>query len=132
MGREIRRVPLDWQHPTDEYGDYIPLEGITYEQAMKDWRKRKRECEADPSCVELYNFPGDTGEILWDEKPTDPSSYFPEWPEGTKLGWCYYENTTEGTPLSPVFKTKNELEIWMLVRDIKRNKSWFNPLKDLL
>ena len=25
MGREVRKVPGDWQHPKDEKGHYIPL-----------------------------------------------------------------------------------------------------------
>ena len=27
MGREIRRVPANWQHPKDGHGDYIPMYG---------------------------------------------------------------------------------------------------------
>ena len=64
MGREIRRLPLDWQHPTDENGDYIP-------------------------------------------------QYLPVWTDDTELGYCLYENVSEGTPCSPIFPTRDELINWI-------------------
>lgn len=34
MGREVRRVPAEWQHPKDERGRYIPLfDGKDYERS---------------------------------------------------------------------------------------------------
>jgi hypothetical protein len=81
--REVRRVPLDWEHPKDGAGNYIPLfardyytpEEISYLLAQG----RIRE-EIQISLI------ADFGKVP-DEK----------------MGICVYETTTEGTPLSPVF-----------------------------
>ena len=46
------------------------------------------------------------------ERP-DPADYMPEFPEGEATGWCMYETTSEGTPISPVFETPEELARWL-------------------
>lgn len=34
MGREVRRVPANWEHPKDERGNFIPLfSSFTYNEA---------------------------------------------------------------------------------------------------
>jgi hypothetical protein len=43
----------------------------------------------------------------------DPANHMPEFPEGTATGWCMYETTSEGTPISPVFATPEELARWL-------------------
>jgi hypothetical protein len=50
--------------------------------------------------------PGD-----WDSPP-DVDDYMPGMPEGTPYGFQLYETTTEGTPVSPVFLTLEELAAW--------------------
>lgn len=67
MGREVRRVPADWEHPRDERGKFIP----TYS---------------------------------WD---------MPQWPENEATHYMMYEDTSEGTPISPAFATKEELARWL-------------------
>ena len=47
------------------------------------------------------------------QEPVDLADYMPEIPEGTPYGWQLYETVSEGTPLSPVFATKDELAAWM-------------------
>jgi hypothetical protein len=49
-----------------------------------------------------------------DSRPTDDGYYRPDWPEDTPLGYCYYETVSEGTPLSPVFATPEELAAWLV------------------
>ena len=53
--------------------------------------------------LEVYPYSEYAGE------PT-PETYFPDWdvPED-ELGWCLYETVSEGTPVTPVFKTAEEL-----------------------
>jgi hypothetical protein len=48
------------------------------------------------------------------EPPTDDGSYRPDWPDDAELGYCYYETVSEGTPLSPVFATTDELAGWLV------------------
>lgn len=43
----------------------------------------------------------------------DPADYMPEFEEGTATGWCMYETTSEGTPISPVFEDPDELARWL-------------------
>ena len=68
MGREIRRVPKDFEHPRDEEGELIPgahLEPLWYAS------------EDDKSCFQIY------------------------------------ENVSEGSPVSPVFNSQEEMCAWL-------------------
>lgn len=85
--REIRRVPLGFEHPKNEYGHYIGLIGPGQGQ---------------------YE-PEEIQEMLEDgtiQSPEDMKSwYMPDFsdvPED-EMGICAYETCTEGTPISPVF-----------------------------
>lgn len=39
MGRELRKVPANWEHPKDENGHYIPLYGRPFTKELADWEK---------------------------------------------------------------------------------------------
>jgi hypothetical protein len=40
MGREVRRVPADWQHPKDERtGHFIPLFDGSFRQVLDEWNE---------------------------------------------------------------------------------------------
>ena len=41
MGREVRKVPKDWQHPKNESGHYVPL----FEIYGEDGSDGVKECE---------------------------------------------------------------------------------------
>lgn len=150
MGREIRRVPFDWEHPRDEQGEFIPQLAESYrdalaawEQALADWlaggaeyqdaRAYAEKVVADPA---LWNVPYDrtapeqraafwrpflappTAEtfVAYRGGPLDPSYYRTrEWSPDEPLGYQLYENTTEGTPLSPVCRTRDEMIEWLSV-----------------
>lgn len=91
MGREIRRAPLDWLHPRDFNGNYIPMFDDDYDSALAEF-------EEDPAA--------------FDDQPPDPLLYRPDW-YGQPLGYQVYENVSEGTPVSPVFATEAELVDWL-------------------
>lgn len=93
MGREIRRVPPNWEHPKDENGHHRPLFDRTYDQALADWQEHD---DADP-----------------DYKP-NPAHYRPAFAEGEATHYQVYEDVTEGTPVSPVFATLSEVEQWLI------------------
>lgn len=105
MGREIRRVPLGYEHPIgwvvnpwgSDYEGYLPLLDQTLEEALAVFEACENgdcEPESDPR-----NF---------------PEIYRAPWPDDAVFGYCYYECTTEGTPISSVFATKDELIRWMI------------------
>lgn len=100
MSREVRPVPLDWEHP---------LAGGTYS-------------DGSPRYVGLHSREDLRFRLEWNaehpddedaKEPIDLSEYMPEIPEGTPFGWQLYETVSEGSPLSPVFATKDELAAWM-------------------
>ena len=106
MGREIKRVPLDFDWPIgriwlpymvslcDEQVDYI-LRG-----AEKD------RCEVCRHAARLADV-------------TITSCGCPDWnihpPTGD--GWQLWETVTEGSPISPVFATPEELADWLVSAD---------------
>ena len=114
MGREIRRVPIHWQHPRKPDGDYQPLYDEDYETAARLWLME---------CVRweyhwLEHGCGPEGcdtRYYWDWEGSSPEDtyYRPAWQPGTKMGFQMYETVTEGTPLSPVFPSKQLLADWL-------------------
>ena len=96
MGRVIRRVPPDWEHPEDENGHCIP----TFDEYVGDVDVAAWEAEYERS---------------FDE---DAKSVYRErsWTEEEATAYQVYENVTEGTPISPVFETKGEMREWLLSR----------------
>jgi hypothetical protein len=88
MGREVRRVHKDWEHPTNGNGYYIPL----YDGSSID---RHREIERE------------YGDEL------DEFKYMPKWDEDEMTHIQMYEDTTEGTPISPVFDNAEDLARWL-------------------
>lgn len=97
MSREIRRVPMDWQHPRyfnpyRECVDFLPLYGTRFEDAMQDFRDHPD---------------------WFDGHPPRLVDYMPDFAGRDDLGWCMYETCTEGTPISPVFATPEGVARWL-------------------
>jgi hypothetical protein len=132
MSREIRRVSSDWEHPrypsNDRFeGGYIPLHnGEGYKRDLKDWEKNKTYYDmglrpsygagADEEKEELVALTAedisDGFEKFYGEKPLQ-ERYMPLWTEEQKTLIMMYESTSEGTPISPAFKTSEELARWL-------------------
>src|SRR5579871_5510657 len=87
--REVRAVPLSWQHPVDATGEPIPLQS-------RDSRYTEREM-ADLIAE------GRTREEIEAEFMPDFSGVPAE-----QMGVAVYETTSEGTPLTPVFPNTRE------------------------
>lgn len=97
MGREVRMVPVDWEHPQDERGNYEPLyDG--YEKAVERFAK-------DIESMGLM-------EAL-EENDGGPRYSDYMHPEGERTHYMMYEDTSEGTPISPAFATPEELAQWL-------------------
>lgn len=120
MGREVRRVPADWQHPIDpETSHYLPLlDGKDYQHRVKDWdegaAKWAEGLRADYEggwqpigYVEATTYEG------WSGSRPKAEDYMPQWPDAERTHLMMYEDTSEGTPISPVFATPEELARWL-------------------
>jgi len=130
MGREVRMVPADWQHPKypadhhEDYkrGRYVPLhEGGGYAERAAEWDEEWAQWQA--GLVRSYG-----GEEKWRAKTPDemgvryteyagerpsPDDYMPNWPAEQRTHFMMYEDTSEGTPKSPAFETPEELARWL-------------------
>lgn len=121
MSRAARRVPPDWKHPTDAHGEYIPLrDGADYERRARQWDEEAAKwqeglCRSyDVNEWEAIDpeFGGKTYAEYAGDRP-DPKEYTPQWPTSLCTHWQMYEETTEGTPISPVCGSPEELAQWM-------------------
>lgn len=109
MGREVRRVPADWQHPKEQKPDwstgrmtdrYKPLHDGSYAQAAKDFLE-KANAEGLEAATDYYGA------------APMPDEYMPDWPAEQRTHYMMYEDTSEGTPISPAFATPEELARWL-------------------
>lgn len=124
MSREVRRVPKDWKHPKRQNPyrpgewDYVPLYE-DYKGCLQQWTINKEHWEKglqsdhnggwEPiaKCWKKTDF-----REYWGLKPKK-KDYMPEWKEEEKTHIQMYETCSEGTPISPVMKTPEELARWL-------------------
>ena len=99
MGREVRKVPSDWKHPKGYGEKYDPLyEGFA---------------------AALAGFKSDVESMGWKEAlgyhggGPNPDSYMPDWTIEERTHYQMYEDTSEGTPISPVMETPESLAQWL-------------------
>lgn len=111
MGREIRNVPKNWEHPKDENGDYIPLMDGYYGDAIAEWIANHNlwlEGKHPNQDVD-YKFYGEY------ENAPNPECYrLVKWENGEDNCFQIYETVSEGTPRSPVFETLADMESWLI------------------
>ncbi|WP_333571290.1 hypothetical protein [Sphingomonas sp.] len=127
MGREVRRVPADWQHPKtyNEYRremTYVPLfEGSDYEQRAAEWDEEWAKwqdgiCRAYGDGPEWEPIEEKHRHMRYTDyagsRPS-PDDYMPNWPKEQRTHLMMYEDTSEGTPISPAFETPEELARWL-------------------
>lgn len=112
MGREIRRVPANWEHPrTDKYydGRYQPMHDETFDSAAEDWKERFAEWERGerPEYFDAEKY-GHYEFWEWDTSPPDREYYRP-YKDEDATWYQVYETVSEGTPVTPPFSTQDEL-----------------------
>lgn len=106
MGREIKRVPLDFDWPISwvwpGYMTNVCSEEVSYCLPKEQKEDSEKVCEYCRKAAKLANR-----EIK--------SHGCPEWQVGPPQGdgWQMWETTTEGSPISPVFATPEELAQWL-------------------
>jgi hypothetical protein len=113
MEHAKRLAELQGKPPPGPPIRYKPLLEGSYEDALAEWHEEKekwarRECEyTDESAYDEYTY-----EEYYGEAP-EPDQYMPSWSEEEKTHLMMYENTSEGTPISPAFETPEELARWL-------------------
>lgn len=120
MGREVRMVPANWQHPKiskPNWGtgmmeeSYQPMYDMSFADAMNEWYaawqawERGERPEGSEICANYWD---------WDGGPPDPAYYMPQWLREQRTHYMMYEDTSEGTPISPAFATPEELARWLV------------------
>ena len=118
MGREIRRVPPNWQHPKKERLNhrrgvmeevYQPIFDRPFAPAMREWfaeweawerGERPGYCEGEHRDLPYWE---------WNGGPPDPLYYRPDWKSEEMTWFQVYETVSEGTPVTPPFATQQEL-----------------------
>lgn len=121
MGREVRMVPANWEHPKDEHGDYEPLLGGDYESAAAEWDAEHTQWQLGlarnygegPSHVPIEEAYRSGTYTAYSGRRPSPDDYMPHWPGAERTHFMMYEDTTEGTPISPAFATPEELARWL-------------------
>jgi len=93
MGREVRQVPADWQHPQEWYKGELSFKPLLCRSILNYWS----EADEEP-------------------KPED-DAMMPAWTTEEATHYQMYENTSEGTPISPVLATPEELARWLTDND---------------
>lgn len=116
MGREVRMVPADWQHPKDANGRLKPLLDGPFAASLADWQLGKAKWE-EGLCSDYSGGwkPHDKTYSYeeWDGGPPEEADYMPAFAGGTATHFMMYETTSEGTPISPAFATPEELAQWL-------------------
>ena len=110
MGRELRRVPMDFEYPFNKvwYGFFI--DGITTCISAG----KSNYCEQCRKMAEIKGIPitsygcPDYDAYLEEPKKKLKELLAPPTGEGYQL----WETTSEGSPVSPVFQTMDELCEW--------------------
>jgi hypothetical protein len=125
MGREIRRVPANWEHPRIEcthspwgggYSDakanggkcYQPMYDNDFQSEMDEWIKEYILWKegGHPECKDIFDFCDDYN------NPPRPEYYHPKF--DNPVWYQVYETVSEGTPVTPPFETKQELVDYLI------------------
>ncbi len=115
MGREIRRVPPDWEHPKNVGVVFRPGVGYSMEVIFRPLFDEPFEDAVTRSRIENDN-------------PRDPDHYRPAWTDAEATAYQLYETTSEGTPMSPVRATREEMIEWLTTATDALGGEDFTPM----
>lgn len=134
MGREIRMVPVNWDHPKQENqydGRLQPMYDKQYKEAVDNWKaeftkweagERPSYCDEDNKNLEYWE---------WENGLPDRAYYRP-WSDSEAVWVQVWETVSEGTPVTPPFATKEELIDYLSTKgdfwDQKRGDGAWNRL----
>jgi len=112
MGREIRRVPKNWQHPRGDDHRFLPMYDQDYESESHEWISNLILWSKGqhPDQKEFK----DTPKVYWEWcGPPQKDGYRPKF-DGPATCYQIYETVSEGTPASPVFESTEAMIAWMI------------------
>lgn len=111
MGREIRRVPPNWDHPkvVDSYGRTVSqtMYDRQYSEAEAEWLAELDAFRAGTSASNEYYT--SVGEWIEGEGPCPHPDRYRPWTDAEATWFQVWETVSEGTPVSPPFATQEEL-----------------------
>lgn len=120
MSRKIRRVPANWEHPKAERGDgFQPLYDEDFHDASWKWWEaavRWHNASHGTRCLEEHEMAAIDDHPWywqWDGPPPD-QDYYRQPSTAERTHYQMYETVSEGTPVSPVFASLQELEDWLV------------------
>lgn len=109
MGREIRKVPPNWDHPKDRYGNPQAMRDETFEDAAKEWKDGFAKWEAGER-PKYFDPNGSLYPEYWEWKGNPPKrEYHRPWKSEEATWIQVWETISEGTPITPPFSTPEEL-----------------------
>lgn len=126
MGREIRRVPKDWQHPKNRDGHFVPLYDDDYDSACREWWTKALAWHSDENADEAK----EENPWYWDWDSPPPNKEWYRAPfDAEPVAYQIYETVSEGTPVSPVFASVEAMIEWMS-SPIDRRSEWNKNMAD--
>jgi hypothetical protein len=130
MGREIRKVPANWQHPkSQEYPDRMQsMFDENYSDARAEWLEGLRAWEAgEDKDREAYKNDDGTYMDYWEWSGAPPTrAYYRPWNDDEATWFQLWETVSEGTPVTPPFATQQELADYLAVNGDEWDQSCCN------
>lgn len=117
MGREIRRVPPNWQHPKRSSGAFSPMYDRNYEEEAQEWIQGFNSFVPD----ELYDY-------YWEYNSPPDKDYCVPYTKEEATWYQVYETVSEGTPVTPPFETEEELIEHLIKFGESLTEYWNKPM----
>lgn len=126
MGREIRRVPPNWEHPRytkdnarnqRDIGEYMSMYDKTYEEARREWLDGFELWQAGkhPEQIKYPEASWVKGCDWWEySSPPDREMYRPAFSE-EPTWFQVYQTVSEGSPVTPPFPTREALVEYLMI-----------------
>ena len=111
MGREVRKVPTNWDHPKQEGrydGRLQPMFDETFEEAAAKWKAEFAEWESGIRPSYCSDESKELEYWEWNGGPPERAYYRP-WKDEEATWVQVWETISEGTPVTPPFATASEL-----------------------
>jgi len=120
MGREIRRVPKNWEHPIGSDGrQYKALWDGNYDEELADYQKHLNQWnkgftdDYEGGWKPIEDRHRNMTFSDWHGGRPYKEDYMPKWSDEEKTHIVMYETCTEGTPISPAFDNPQDLAQWL-------------------
>lgn len=114
MGREIRMVPPNYEHPEVMHRNgqlgFQPMFDSTFESAAEEWKEEFTKWQAGERPSYYSEEEGEPTREFWEWHGMPPErEYYRSWKDEEATWFQVWETVSEGTPVTPPFATKEEL-----------------------